>query len=378
MILRATINWPGEKSETTVLIGILLLSLTPLLLALVDAIIEHGGVIKAGGVEIDFSQVPQIGMSGFTVPPNIGITGQAVADSGTTEILDALKQATTCDVVIIDLEDGQAWWETRLLVLLVGAVRLRKPQKLVFIGKDKGIDKCFQGWSHPMELLPLLLQAHPQYLRSYYAAKAAAHQWELIEPTSDIENPPKLPFTQKTIDKHRFKDNDLVLKLLKKGIIKSVSYQQNLTRFDDSIANENELRQRLEKIAGIEVEPIVDIWQKCSQNGLAHQHPWMAFDYTTGLPNQLFAEQLLASDLGEKIEQTEEPKRISLVRLEELFRPVLHKESIDESWPAERQLSEFLNFASDYLAVTQNSKYSTMVSRLAVLNSIVKTLLAKG
>jgi len=256
-------------------------------------------------------------------------------------------------------------------------VRLQKPQKLVFIGKDRGIDKYFQGWGHARELLPLLLQAHPQYLRSYHAAKAASRQWELVEPTGDVANPPRLPFTQKTIEKYTFQDNDLVLRLLNEGIIKSVSYQPNLTRFDDSIADESQLRQRLEQIADIEIDPIVAIWQQSSQAGLAEQHPWMAFDSTTGLNNPLLTEQLLANDLGQRVEEEEEPKRVSLVRLEELFRSVLHTESIDESWPAERQLSEFLNSDSEYLAITQNGKYSTLVSRLTVLNAIVRTFVEK-
>lgn len=308
VVLRATIDWPGEKSEPTVLIGILLISLLPVLLALVDAIIERGGVIKAGGVEIAFPQVPQMETSGFTVPVNIGLSSQAVSDSGTTEILDALRRATTSEVVIIDLEEGQAWWETRLLVLLAGAVRHKKPEKIVFVGKDKGIDKYFQGWGYPGELLISLLRAHSQYPMSYHKAMAAALQWQMVEPTGDPANPPQLAWMQA---------------------------------------------------------------------GLAGQHPWMAFDNTTGLPNPLLAEQLLASDLGTEVESEEQPKRISLVRLEELFRPVLHKESIDESWTAERQLSEFLNSDSDYSVITQNGKYLTMVSSMIVLNSIVRTLVEK-
>ena len=100
----------------------------------------------------------------------------------------------------------------------------------------------------------------------------------------------------------------------------------------------------------------------------------MAYDAGSELPNALFAEQLLASDLGAEVESQEQPKRISLVRLEELFRPVLHKESIDESWSAERQVREFFNSTADYIAVTQNGKYSTLVSRLTVLNTIIKKL----
>jgi hypothetical protein len=183
VILRALTNWPGENSETTVLIGILLLSLLPVLLSLVDVIIERGGVIEYRGVKIDFSKVQAGAVTGLTVPANIGVPGQAVTDSSTTQILDALRQATACELIVIDLEDGQAWWETRLLVLLAGAVRLRTPERVVFVGKDGGVDRSFQGWGVASKLLLSLLQAHPQYPPSYHRAMAAARQWEMVEPT---------------------------------------------------------------------------------------------------------------------------------------------------------------------------------------------------
>lgn len=70
-------GWPSEKSENAVLIAVLLFSLLPVLLAFVDVIIERGAVIKYGGVEIDFSQVRQMGMSGITVPVNIGVRSES-------------------------------------------------------------------------------------------------------------------------------------------------------------------------------------------------------------------------------------------------------------------------------------------------------------
>ena len=176
VVLRANINWPSEKSETTVLFGALLFSLLPIVLALIDVIVERGGIIKAGGVEIDLSQAPKIGVSGFTVPANIGAPGQYLVDSGTNEILDALRQAMASDIVTIDIEEGQAWWETRLLVLLSGAARLGKPKVVVFVEMDAGIERRFQGWGHPNELLRCLLKAHSQYPLSYHKAMAATRQ----------------------------------------------------------------------------------------------------------------------------------------------------------------------------------------------------------
>jgi len=312
VVLRVTIDWPSEESENILLIGVLLLSLLPVLLAVVDVLIERGGVIEYKGVKIDFSQVPRVGISGITVPVNIGVRGEPVNDSSTTQILDALKQATACDVVIIDLEEGRAWWETRLLVLLAGAERLKRPDKIVFIGTDAGKEHRFQGWAYAGDLLRHLVHAHPQYLRSLQTARAAARQWELVEPINPA-NP-----------------------------------------------------------ANPGAAPIQPPWL---QGALATQHPWMAFDGATGLANVLLAEQLLATDLGEKLER--EPRTISLVRLSELFRPVLNTESIDQSWASDRQISTFLDGEAPYVAITQNGSYATLVARLSILNALVKTLVAR-
>lgn len=313
-VLRAILNWPSAQSENAILIGVLLLSLSPILLALLDVIIERGGVIEYGSIKVDFSQSREMGITGITVATNIGVRGQAVTDSSTTQILDTLKQATASDVVIIDLEEGQAWWETRLLVLLAGAERLKKPEKIVFVGTDARKEQRFQGWSYASDLLPRLVKAHPQYERSLQAARAAARQWELVEPVN-----PVVPGTP----------------------------------------------------------PLVPVQPPWLSGTLATRYQWMAFDGSTGASNELLAEQLLASDLGEKVELKEGSRSISLVRLEELFRPVLNKECIDLSWPADRQLSTFLDLDTEApsIAVTQNGKYSTLVSRLTLLNVVLKSLL---
>jgi len=306
VIAKTIYSWPGQELERIVLLGIFIIGLLPILLRLVDVVIERGAVVEFKGLKFDFSQVQKMAASGITIPANIGVTGQSVTDSSTTQILDALRQAVSSNIVIIDLEDGQAWWETRLLVLLSGAVRHNQPKTIVFVATDGGVEDCFQGWGSASDLLPLLLKAHPKYSLIYHSAVAAARQWELVEPLGPNILPPP-PGGMSTA-------------------------------------------------------------------GLAGQHPWMAFDQSSGLPNKFFAEQLLASELGAKIEQTEPPRTISIVRLEELFRPVLFKAAIDEIWPSERQLSEFFDRDMPYMAITRNGQFKSLISRTAVVNKMVGVL----
>lgn len=315
--LRALWQWPSQQSETVVLIGILLLSLLPVAMALLDVIIARGAVIEYGKMKIDFSRSRETQATGITVASNIGVQGRPVTDSDTAQILDTLKQATSSEVVIVDLGDGHAWWETRLLVLLAGAVRHKKPDKIVFVARDANIDRRFQGWSYATDLLPKLVTAHPQYARSLESAWAAARQWELVEP-QDALNPDAVTAPPPP--------------------------------------------------------------QPPSISGkLATAHAWMAFDPTTGLPNKLFAEQILQSDLGQKIEmQQPVPRTITLSRFEELFRTVLNMESIDLSWSPERQLEAFLNSEAPFIAVTLQGKYSALVSRTMLSNEVLRSVAFPG
>ena len=308
------VHWKYDKpiplSENTILIGLLVFSFLPVVLALVDFLIERGGVLKYGDFQIELSRFEDSPMRGLTIPPNVGVVGRAVSDSDTTHILDVLKDATSCDVAIVDLEDGQAWWETRLLVLLAGAERLKRPQKVVFVGTDRGKPKQFRGWAHPDELLRCLLKLDEQYRRSLFNARAAGRQWELVEPVRPV---PPAPVAIPTL------------------------YPWMTTGLPP------------------------------------HRSQW-AFDPSTGLPNELLLEQLLAADLGQTIEMNTnfKPRTISLGRLTDIFGDVLFTEHLDRSWSSSCQSETFFRLQQQFIAVTNNGAYELMVSKLDVLAEMMR------
>lgn len=315
--LRSWLGWPTDQSETAVLIGVLVLSLLPVALAILDVVIERGGTIEYGGAKIDFSKSKERGTAGITVSANIGVRGQPVSDSSTTQILDTLRQATANDIVVIDLEDGTAWWETRLFVLISGAVRLGRPDIFVFIARDGNVDAQFQGWAYAGDLMPHILGAHPQYARSLQSAWAAAQEWQLVGPEDAA--------TASTIS--------------------------------------------------VPVPPDPDPTRVSAR--LAQGAKWMAFDAGTGLHNALFAEQLLQSDLGKKIESVEGPRLMSVTHLEELFRAVLHKKQVDLSAPADDQLEAFLGIDAAYLALTTGGVYAALAARAALSNEVLRALVKR-
>jgi hypothetical protein len=316
-ILRKLSGWPDANSTNVVLIGILLVSLLPIVLALLDLIIERGARIEYHGVKIDFSDFSQRGVSDasdIVITENIGVEGQSIQTSGESQILGALKKATRNDIVVINLKEGQSWWETRLFVLAAGAERLGKPDKMVFLGTEGGKEKCFEGWAYSKDILHCLTSSNPEYNRILVMARVAANRWKTVEPLEPI--PPNT-------------------------------------------------------VAAVPPFPADII------SGLAYKYMGSAFDYGTGLPNIFLPEQILQQELATRFETSDWKPAISINRLDDLFRSVLHKESIDQSWSSEHQLKGFFECRSDYIAVTKNEKYSTFLSKSEVFNELLKNLVVK-
>jgi len=213
-VIRQKTRWLGPELDRTVFLGILIFSLLPIILVLFDFLAERKGVLEYKGIKLDFSRVVQAQVYfSVSVPQNVGVPDRAVSDSDTTQILDALRNALTSEVAVVDLERGGAWWETRLLVLLEGAVRLGHPSAIVFVAIEETIPGLFMGWAPPDELLPLLLNADPRYKESYARAKAAAHQWELVEPPGAGQATQPLPWMQGLAVQHQWMAFDAVSRL---------------------------------------------------------------------------------------------------------------------------------------------------------------------
>ena len=110
--------------------------------------------------KIDFSQIdlnrPELRHESFGLPANIGVVGPIISDAAPMHIMETLRQASHHEVVVIDLQDGDAWWVTRLLALSAGAVRAGSPKALVFVGKQENQDLRYLGWSRPADVLPTL------------------------------------------------------------------------------------------------------------------------------------------------------------------------------------------------------------------------------
>jgi hypothetical protein len=199
-VARGAASWPDKELDGWVLLGIVVLSLVPVLLVILDSVATQGGSLEAFGVKIRWAAL--VSTTAVTVPPRLGVMdGIPMRDSASTEILATLRAATQSDVVIVDLERGQAWWETRLLVLCAGAVRRGRPSAVVFVATEHGTQKRFQGWATPEEVVHGLLAARDDLRVAYERAAVTARRWELAESPASPGEPPAFPWPRSDMSK---------------------------------------------------------------------------------------------------------------------------------------------------------------------------------
>ncbi len=299
-IARVIADWPSSRWDGWLLIGVLVFTILPVVLLVLDRVARSGGSVEVRGMKIAFAAEAR--SATVTLPGNMGVPpGLSVADSGSGMMISALRNATENDVVVVDLENGRAWWETRLLVLCSGAQRLSRVRAVVFVATDHAVLRTFQGWAPPIDILTALLDARPDYRHAAEVATVNAQRWRLAYPPGATGAPAG----------------------------------------HDSGTN-----------------PLPD--------PVAEARRWMAFDGDRR--NDFADEQMLLAELA-PLEAT--PPVISIVRLEELFAPVLRHVTLDEAAPDDDWLRTALSCEDEYIAVTRGQVYVGLLSRMSMLTRIL-------
>lgn len=200
-LLKAFLHWPSEALEPAVLLVVVVMASVPVLLMLVQGVASGGGSLGAFGVRVDFGAVADNAVEQgpkTDVPRNMGAQAALTITGDTTaEVLEAITEFTRNDVAVIDLEDGTAWWETRLAVICAAALRLGKPRAIAFVATNAGRNRQFQGWAEPAALLDALAAA-PKLGSALDAAATTMARWNLVYPKSAETRPPLDPTNSPT------------------------------------------------------------------------------------------------------------------------------------------------------------------------------------
>ncbi len=325
-VLRIAADWPDARWEAAFVLSAVLLSLLPIALLVLESVAESQGSVSFRGVSLDFGSVAQAAAAELTrstiaVPRNVADEGVDVGDSGHSEVLSVLRDAARADVVVLDLEDGHAWWDSRLLLLCAGAELQGRPTAVVFVATVDGVRRRFVGWAHPADVVAQVLEADPELHYAYAVAETAVSRAGLTFP-GRAPQPDAYPLVTPALD---------------------------VAPKPPSVVTDQELFER----HGDLNLPL---------------SPAMAFTRALGRTVH-------------PLEESRKVRHLSVVRLFELLAPVLHTQHTDESAPDDQWVGAVTTLASDHLVVTSAGVYRGLAPReqlvRALLQAIVSSLTAE-
>jgi hypothetical protein len=301
-----------------VLLGIVVLALVPVLLVVLGRVADRGGSVRfPGGFGLAFAgaEVVQSQSGTVRISANLGAPpGVNVFDSGGGNLMAALGQAVSNPVAVVDLEDGGAWWETRLLILLSGGERLGSPRAVAFTALSGNRASRFMGWAPTTELLRCMLSTTaPDLARGLHLARADALKWSLGTPDEALSLV-KLPWAQ--------------------ALSEAPPGSPNVTPKRHEMTGET--------------------------------------IYRAGGPPDLVPEAMLLQHMAQLEGQ---PRRITVARLNELFEPVLRRESIAEEDDDSVKARKITETADDFLAITAAGRLVNLIPRAVAVNAILQSLL---
>ncbi|MFE7077105.1 hypothetical protein ACFU96_44175 [Streptomyces sp. NPDC057620] len=179
-------GWPQHRYDGRILLGIVILSLLPVILLFVQTLAASNGSIQLPGVSLSFAGISEAAAGNVrttTLTENLDTPEDVpVVQTSLRSVLRALRRAHDSDVTVVDLRQGHTWWETRLFILVAGAARRDRPQIIAFVGDRNGRPRVFLGWASPSQLLDMHLSADPTLAEAYEHARVDALKWELGTP----------------------------------------------------------------------------------------------------------------------------------------------------------------------------------------------------
>jgi hypothetical protein len=177
----------GTSLGLAPLLAAVAVGLVPVLLVVLSEV----GSVEAAGVKVAFAAVREVvdtaGVitKASRIADNLGAPPGQVTDNDRGSIIAALRSAVGAHSVVVDLREGEEWWETRLLALSSGAVRLGYPKVVVFVAAEPRARQRFLGWATPQDLLRRLLIREPALRAAHDASRRAWLLYQLAESAPD-------------------------------------------------------------------------------------------------------------------------------------------------------------------------------------------------
>jgi hypothetical protein len=165
-VLSAVIHWPNEQNGYPLVVTLAAIVAFLPIIARTFTFLQQSRASVEGpfGIKINFSAAAAVATVGAAkLTENLVQPGVIINETSFEELNKAALRATEQSVVVVNLEDGRAWYKTRLFALAGTADLLHAPKSLVVVGQRGGQPMCVAGWIRPRDIVKALTRFYPGY-----------------------------------------------------------------------------------------------------------------------------------------------------------------------------------------------------------------------
>ncbi|MQX35521.1 hypothetical protein [Roseospira navarrensis] len=190
VVLSQETGWPNAASgwPLALIVAAVLAAASPALRVLGELQASRASVTLPGGIAFDFSGTV-VETRPDPVPPNIVDPGLMLQDTSQEELDRAAARLAEATFVVADLEDGRAWYRSRLFALAGTAHVLGAPKAIVLLGTLGGEPRQPGGWIAPGDLVTALRRSDARYDALWTHARAYLSQVQTPQPAGQAPYP---------------------------------------------------------------------------------------------------------------------------------------------------------------------------------------------
>jgi hypothetical protein len=156
-LLSGAAGWPNATSGWPLAVGVALaLALLRATGPALDYLQQVGAKVETPFLKLDFAGVARVaGAPGqpWVLSDDLIRKSPSIPDSALPELERSVENFVNQAEIVVDLEDGGAWYTTRIFAVAATAMEIGSPQSIILIGQRNGIPRQFGGWVKPADIV---------------------------------------------------------------------------------------------------------------------------------------------------------------------------------------------------------------------------------
>jgi hypothetical protein len=155
--LSSVAGWPNATSGWPVAVGVaLILALLRSIGPLIDLLRQSGAKLETPFLKLDLAGAAQVSVipgQPWVLSDDLIRRSPSIPDSSLGELERSVQNFASQPEIVLDLEDGGAWYTTRIFAVATTAAVIGSPQAIVLIGQRSTVPRQFGGWIKPQDVV---------------------------------------------------------------------------------------------------------------------------------------------------------------------------------------------------------------------------------